>query len=102
VALATGSAFLLYLASTPLVARWAAWTLEREVPAIAFERLPVADAIVVLVGAMYATQREDGSVHLYARGSRNRFETGLAAYRAGRAPLMVFGGGGTGVEGTPT
>jgi len=102
VTLAAGSAFLLYLASTPLVARWAAWTLERENPAIAVERLPVADAIVVLGGAMYATQREDGSVHLYARGSADRFETGLAAFRAGRAPLMVFGGGGTGVEGTPT
>jgi uncharacterized SAM-binding protein YcdF (DUF218 family) len=102
VALAAGSAFLLYLASTPLVARWAAWTLERENPAIAVERLPVADAIVVLGGSMYATQREDGSVHLYARGSADRFETGLAAFRAGRAPLMVFGGGGTGVPGTPT
>jgi uncharacterized SAM-binding protein YcdF (DUF218 family) len=102
VALAAGSAFLLYLATTPLVARWAAWTLERENPAIAVERLPVADAIVVLGGAMYATQREDGSVHLYARGSADRFETGLAAFRAGRAPLMVFGGGGTGVPGTPT
>ncbi|MBM4053054.1 MAG: hypothetical protein FJ270_10025 [Planctomycetes bacterium] len=37
VALAARSAFLLYLASTPLVARWAAWTLERENPAIAVE-----------------------------------------------------------------
>ena len=95
VALAAGSAFLLYLASTPLVARWAAWTLEREVPAIAVERLPVADAIVVLGGSMYATQREDGSVHLYAKHAGDRFDTALAAYRAGRAPLMVFGGGGT-------
>ncbi len=102
VALAAGGTMLLYLASTPLVARWAAWTLERENPPMAIERLPVADAIVVLGGSMYATQREDGSVHLYARHASDRFETGLAAYRAGRAPLMVFGGGGTGVEGTPT
>jgi uncharacterized SAM-binding protein YcdF (DUF218 family) len=102
VALAAGSAFLLYLASTPLVARWAAWTLEREVPAIAVERLPMADAIVVLGGSMYATQREDGSVHLYAKHGSDRFDTALAAFRAGRAPLMVFGGGGTGVEGTPS
>jgi uncharacterized SAM-binding protein YcdF (DUF218 family) len=102
VALAAGSAFLLYLASTPLVAQWAAWTLEREVPAVAVERLPVADAIVVLGGAMYATQREDGSVHLYARGSGDRFETGLAAIRVGKATLIVFGGGAAGVEGVPT
>jgi len=85
VALAAGSGFLLYLASTPLVARWAAWTLERENPAIAVERLPVSDAIVVLGGSMYATQREDGSVHLYAKHGSDRFDTALAAYRAGGA-----------------
>ena len=102
VALLSGCTALLYLASTPLVARWAAWTLERENPPVAVEELPVADAIVVLGGAMYATERGDGSVHLYARGSSDRFETGLAAYFAKRAPIMVFGGGGTGVPGTPT
>jgi hypothetical protein len=102
VALLSGSTALLYLASTPLAARWAAWTLERENPPVAVEELPVADAIVVLGGAMYATERADGSVHLYARHASDRFDTGLAAYRAGRAPFMVFGGGGTGVPGTPT
>jgi uncharacterized SAM-binding protein YcdF (DUF218 family) len=102
VALAVDSAFLLYLASTPLAARWAAWTLERENPPAAVERLPAADAIVVLGGAMYATQGDDGSTHLYSRHASDRFETALSAYRAGRAPLLVFGGGGTGVPGTPT
>ena len=102
VALLSGSTAMLYLASTPLAARWAAWTLERENPPVAVEELPVADAIVVLGGAMYATERADGSVHLYARHASDRFETGLAAFRAGRAPVMVFGGGGTGVPGTPT
>ena len=102
VALLAGGVALLYLASTPLVARWAAWTLERRNPPVAVEKLPVADALVVLGGAMYATERDDGSVHLYARGSSDRFETALAAHFAGRAPLMVFGGGSTGVEGAPT
>ena len=95
--LTAASVVMLYLASTPLVARWAAWTLEKDYPPVDVKTLPVADAIVVLGGAMYATRREDGSVHHYARGSADRFETGLAAFRAGRAPLMVFGGGGTGV-----
>jgi uncharacterized SAM-binding protein YcdF (DUF218 family) len=48
-------------------------------PAVSVEELPVADAIVVLGGAMFATERGDGSVHLYARHESDRFETGLAA-----------------------
>jgi hypothetical protein len=36
------------------------------------------------------------------RHASDRFDTALSAYRAGRAPLLVFGGGGTGVPGTPT
>jgi uncharacterized SAM-binding protein YcdF (DUF218 family) len=96
------NALLLYPAGTPLVARWAAWTLEREnPPPAAVEGLPTADAIVVLGGSMYATQRDDGSVHLYARYTGNRFETAIEAFRAGRAPIIVFAGGGTGIEGTP-
>ena len=35
-----GSLALLYLASTPWVARWAAWTLERQYPPVAVESLP--------------------------------------------------------------
>ena len=101
VALVAGGTMLLYLASTPLVARWAAWTLERENPPVRVEDLPVADAIVVLGGSMYATQRGDGSVHLYAKHASDRFDTALAAYRAGRAPIMVFGGGSTGIDGAP-
>ena len=100
--LTAASVVMLYLASTPLVARWAAWTLEKNYPPIDVKTLPVADAIVVLGGAMYATEGVDGVVHLYAHHAGDRFETGLAAFRAGRAPIMVFGGGSTGIPGTPT
>jgi uncharacterized SAM-binding protein YcdF (DUF218 family) len=41
-------------------------------------------------------------VHLYAKHASDRFDTALAAYRAGRAPIMVFGGGDCGIDGTPT
>jgi uncharacterized SAM-binding protein YcdF (DUF218 family) len=99
--LTAASVMMLYLASTPLVARWAAWTLERDYPPVDVKTLPVADAIVVLGGAMYATEGADGTVHVYARHASDRFETGLAAFRAGRAPIMVFGGGSSGVPGTP-
>ena len=99
--LTAASVMMLYLASTPLVARWAAWTLEKDYPPVDVKTLPVADAIVVLGGAMYATAGADGVVHLYARHAGDRFETALAAFEAGRAPLIVFGGGETGVPGTP-
>ena len=96
------SVVMLYLASTPLVARWAAWTLEKDYPPVDVKTLPVADAIVVLGGAMYATEGVDGVVHRYAKGPSDRFDTALDAYRAGRAPIMVFGGGSSGVPEAPT
>jgi len=64
--------------------------------------LPVADAIVLLGGSMCATEGADGTVHVYARHANDRFETALAAFEAGRAPIIAFGGGSTGVPGTPT
>ena len=54
--LTAASVMMLYLASTPLVARWAAWTLEKDYPPVDVKTLPVADAIVVLGGAMQATE----------------------------------------------
>jgi len=101
VAWTVGSLVLLYLASTPWVARWAAWTLERQSPPVAVESLPAADAIVVLAGSIGAMPRADGSIHVFARGASDRFETGLAAFRAGKAPVIVFGSGDSGVPGAP-
>lgn len=102
VAWTIGGVLLLYLTSTPAVARWAAWTLERQHPPVAVERLPAADAIVVLGGAMHAMRRPDGSLCFFSRGASDRFEAGLAAFQAGRAPIIVFGGGETDVDGAPT
>ena len=96
------SLVVLYLASTPLVARWMAETLERQNPPVNPVTMPVADAIVVLGGSMYATVGPDGTTLLYARHASDRFETAMQAFSAGRAPIIAFGGGGTGVPGTPT
>ena len=93
---------MLYVASTPLVARWMAETLERQNPPVDPVTMPVADAIVVLGGSMYATVGPDGTTLLYARHSSDRFETAMQAFNAARAPIIAFGGGGTGVPGTPT
>ena len=100
--LAVTSVVVLYLASTPLVARWMAETLERRNPPVDPAALPVADAIVVLGGSMYATVGPDGTTLLYARHASDRFETAMQAFQAARAPIIAFGGGGTGVPGTPT
>ena len=96
------SLVVLYLASTPLVARWVAESLERQNPPVDPVTMPVADAIVVLGGSMYATVGPDGTTLLYARHASDRFETAMQAFSAGRAPIIAFGGGGTGVPGTPT
>ena len=96
------SLVVLYLASTPLVARWVAESLERQNPPVDPVTIPVADAIVVLGGSMYATVGPDGTTLLYARHASDRFETAMQAFSAGRAPIIAFGGGGTGVPGTPT
>lgn len=101
IVLAFGSLAALYAMSTPLLARWAAGTLERRFPAIAPEQAGPADAIVVLGGGAAATKREDGSIHLYNWHAADRFESGIAAFKAGRAPIIVFGGGSTGIEGAP-
>ena len=96
------SLVVLYLASTPLVARWVAESLERQNPPVDPVTMPVADAIVVLGGSMYATVGPDGTTLLYARHASDRFETAMQAFSAGCAPIIAFGGGGTGVPGTPT
>lgn len=96
------SLMVLYLVSTPLVARWVTESLERQNPPVDPVTMPVADAIVVLGGSMYATVGPDGTTLLYARHASDRFETAMQAFSAGRAPLIAFGGGGTGVPGTPT
>jgi uncharacterized SAM-binding protein YcdF (DUF218 family) len=100
--LTAASMMMLYLASTPLVARGAAWTLEKDYPPVDVKTLPMADAIVVLGGAMQATESADGTVHLYAHHASDRFEMGPNAFAAGRALLIIFGGGESGVPGTPT
>jgi uncharacterized SAM-binding protein YcdF (DUF218 family) len=96
------SALLLYLASTPLVATWLARGIESEHPPVDPATLPEADAIVVLGGGMHASRAPDGHVRLYMHHACDRFEVAMEAWAAGRAALMAFGGGGTGVEGTPS
>jgi len=100
--LASGSLLLLYLLSTPLVARAMARALEDRYPPVDPTKVEAADAIVVLGGGTGATRRPDGSIHVYSMLAADRFESGMAALAANRAPFVVFGGGSVGVEGAPS
>ena len=100
--LAAGGALLLHPASTPLVARTVTRAMESAHPPVDCATLAPADAIVVLGGAAHASVAPDGTVHVYALQASDRFETAMRAFGLGKAPLVAFGGGSTGVAGTPT
>lgn len=84
---------LLYVSSTPLMATWLARTLERQVPFLPAEEAPKADAIVVLGGGQQGHATDHGRSHLFMHHAGDRLETGLRAFHAGKAPLLVLGGG---------
>jgi uncharacterized SAM-binding protein YcdF (DUF218 family) len=92
-----GGLMILYLASTPLVATMLSRSLERMTPYLAPENAPVVDAIVVLGGGQSGYQAEDGSMHLQGGRGSDRLERGIQAFKAGKAPLLVLGGGSFGL-----
>lgn len=66
-------------------------SLENDWPPVELAALPECDAIVVLGGGMEPSVAEPHGLHL-ATGA-DRLFTALALARAGKAPLMVVGGG---------
>lgn len=88
----------MYVFSTPLVATWLAQSLEAQTRAVRIEDLPQADAIVVLAGDQSVHKRDDGSFDFFNR-SGDRFERGVEAFLAGKAPLLTFGDGINPVDG---
>ena len=55
--------------------------------------LPHADAIVVLSGSIWHTTAASGYLHTRIGAAHDRFDTGIAAWHAGRAPIIAFGSG---------
>lgn len=84
---------MLYLASTPLVATWLAWTLERQTPFVPLEQIQAADAIVVLAGGQTAYLSEGGESRKFCLHASDRLDRGIEAFKAGKAPLIAMGGG---------
>jgi|LauGreDrversion4_2_1035121.scaffolds.fasta_scaffold59997_2 hypothetical protein len=56
---------MLYLASTPLVARWAAWTLEKDYPPVDVKTLPV-DSAIAGPKTLYTADESEGIVQALA------------------------------------
>lgn len=94
-------AVTLYLASTPLVATWLAWTLERQTPFLPMAEVPSAGAIVVLGGGQSAFVNGGGDLHWFMQHAADRFDRAIEAYQAGKAPLLAVGGGVLAMEGEP-
>lgn len=92
---------LIYLASTPLVATWLAWSLECQTPFLPIERLPTCGAIVVLAGGQAGFLDPAGETHRFTQRAGDRLDRGVAAFKAGKAPLMVMGGGSLSLPGEP-
>lgn len=90
---------VLWLASTPLVATALSLSLERMTPYLRPVDAPHADAIVVLGGGQSGHVADNGMHHLQGGRGSDRLEQGIAAFKAGKAPLLVMGGGSFGLPG---
>ena len=87
-----GSAFGLWLWSTPMMCRWVGLGLEREWPVVLAEDAPRADAIVILGGGMGANT----NVYKYAEmwGGADRVWHAARLWKAGKAPVVITSGTG--------
>lgn len=81
----------LWLAATPAVAQFMAYTLESRFPVRAVETLPKADAIIMLGGTMHAPTPDNPYGDMDA--SADRIMHTLRLYRAGLAPVVIVTGG---------
>ena len=100
-ALATSGLAVLYAFSTPLVATVLAWSLERQSNSMAIASLPEADAIVMLGGGQAVHVHADGRLEQFVKNAGDRFEKAVEAFKAGKAPLLMTGGGQIDVPGSP-
>ena len=86
-------AVILYLACAPLVATWLAMGLERMVAPLRAADAPQCDAIVVL-GSTFRWHRDQPNEKYFTSATAERFRVAVEAYKLGKAPLLVLGGGG--------
>ena len=92
---------LLLVAANPLFANWLARATEAPHVPVDPATLPQADCIVVLAGGVRTVAGPDGYLHTQQFGAGDRFDSGVRAYQAERAPLIAFGSGRPNVPGAP-
>ena len=92
-ALAGTLAALMVVASLPVTAIALTRATEHPYEPIDPATLPQADAIVVLSGSIWHTTASTGYLHTRIGSAHDRFDTGVRAWRAGRAPILAFGSG---------
>ena len=92
-ALAGTLAALMLIASLPATAIALTRATERPFEPLDPATLPQADAIVVLSGSIWHTRASNGYLHTRIGAAHDRFDTGVRAWRAGRAPIIAFGSG---------
>jgi uncharacterized SAM-binding protein YcdF (DUF218 family) len=86
-----GAIVVLYAFSTQWVADRLFAYVEGPGPKVSVQALPKADAVVVLSGMLSTPAAVPNSYEW--GGAADRFFDGLAAYQAGKAPLLVFTAG---------
>jgi len=91
--MAAAAIAILWLPATPLLSRQLIWSLEERSAALTPTSIPKADAIVVLGGGLRPALPPRRQVEVAEGG--DRLLTGLALWRQGKAPTLVFTGGNT-------
>jgi uncharacterized SAM-binding protein YcdF (DUF218 family) len=89
----TMGAVILYFTCTPLIATWLATSLERMVAPLRAADAPQCDAVVVL-GSTFRWHRDQPNETCVVSATTDRFRVAVEAYKLGKAPLLVLGGGG--------
>ena len=89
----TLGAMILYLSCTPFIATWLAANLESMVPPLRPANAPNCDAIVVL-GSTFRWHRDQPDQAYFLSATADRFRVAVEAYKLGKAPFLVLGGGG--------
>ena len=82
---------LLWAASTPVVARWAYWQIERQYPPVPIADLPQSDVAILLGGATSAQIPPRQTVEINQAGDRIIHAADL--FRAGKVERIVVSGG---------
>ncbi len=90
-ALGVAAVLVLWLSSTPLVGDMAIRAAEGWQHRIPVQLVPQARAIVVLTGMLVPAQGAESENEW--GGAVDRFDAGVALFKAGKAPLLIFTGG---------